>query len=183
MTELKVVPSEYNYFDLKRYDEINGEEFFEVPIASIGATYEFVSDLLMPFSTNPYNNCYGKLYKRKERVLFLKNDDDSCMEVVTGTVFKKERDGLYSEKTGLYIINDHPFTTISPKRFVERLQPNRGYAKNMTRLFNHFEQLQKRDSYLRSNMFTMALKHEMPLEYETVEKIKDTVVKTRTKGN
>lgn len=162
---------EFEAFNIKYFDDMSEEEIFQVPLFSIGASYEFVSDLLMPFGTNPYTNCYGKMNPKKTRVSFIKVDDDSCVEVITGTTFKKERDGLYSEKTGLYFFNDQPFTTISVKSMVSRVREN-NYPENMQKFFGHFEKLQKRDSYLRGAMYKMALEEGKELDYETVEKEK-----------
>ena len=162
---------EFEAFNTKHFDEMSEEEIFQVPLFSIGASYEFVSDLLMPFGTNPYAHCYGNMNPSKIRVSFIKTDDDSCMEVATGTVFKKERDGLYSEETGLYFFNESQFTTISTKHMVDRMRQN-GYIDNMKRFFGHFEKLQKRDSYLRGVMYKMALEEGKELDYETVEKEK-----------
>lgn len=164
---------EMKAFNLKDFDDMKEDEIFQVPLSSFGASYEFVNDLLMPFGNNVYAGAYGNIDPKKTRVTFIRTkhprevlgpdhehladvEEETCVEAVTGTVFRKERDGLYSEETGLFFMAEYPFTTISTKRMVEVLR-TKGYADHMERFFGHFKELQKRDSYLRSALNRMAL--------------------------
>ena len=179
---------EIEAFNLKEFDDMKEDEIFQVSLSSIGASYEFVNDLLMPFGNNVYAGAYGNIDPKKTRVTFIRTKhpsevlgpdhehlgdvEETCIEAVTGTVFRKERDGLYSEETGLYFMTDCPFITISTKRMVEVLR-TKGYADHMERFFGHFEKLQKRDSYLRGIMYKMALEEGKTLDYEAIQEEKE----------
>ena len=141
---------------LKKFEEFPNDGVFRKIKHDMDCDYEFIDNVVMPVSN--YTNPRSKRNNiNRISLYFVKVDNDTCVEYLTGEEFVRTIDPsdgsvhFYSDKTGLYF------------DFNSGFEPAVGmilddvYTNSVVPFFNYYEELKKEDDRLRSNSAKLML--------------------------